>query len=325
MSAIDMPGWASDTSYRTYDEQPTASVPAESSASSASNPWSLPSWWDPGFQSQVDSLYQSAQGRPATNPDATYLGRETGGHYGMDLAPLGSKDAVLKAITAGGAPPASAPAQTGYEDPGTNQLLQYLQDRFKSLMNPQAGSGQSIYEQYARELMAKLQQPAYSDADAQVLKANAYDSMEQERSQTKQRYMETLSRRGILPSSGIALDGLIKIDNHFDGLRAQVDRGFATQAMEAQRQNDLTALQVAAQLASSENGRMNNAYQFAYAPYQLNNDAFGRNLQLVNAGGSPYSFLNSLVGAGNYGQAVNQQQANNIGSLMQYIGFIMGM
>jgi hypothetical protein len=304
---------------------PTAQVPLQGDTAGG-----LPSWYNQG---QVDSWYQSELGRPATNPDAG-----TGGHYGMEHAGAGSMDAIYGIIH--NSPEAQAhrtqttgtsiaPRDTGQTDPSQQLLSQYALDRFNQRLNPNPNSGTSMYETYARQLFDTLKGPAYSDADAQTLKANAYDGMEQERSSTKQRYMEELSRRGIPPSSGVALQGLIKIDNHFAGLRTQVERGFATQAMEAQRQNQIQALSVAAQLAAEEEGRQSDALQFAMLPYQLQNDSFSRNLQLVNAGGSPMSALSGLLGVANYGQGVNTQNQSNRASsanaLGQYLSFLLGL
>lgn len=43
----------------------------------------LPAWWNQG---QVDQWFNQLLGRPEVNPDSSYLGHETGGHYGQELA-----------------------------------------------------------------------------------------------------------------------------------------------------------------------------------------------------------------------------------------------
>lgn len=54
-----------------------------------------PGWWDQG---QVDNWFHTLLGRPEVNPDETYLGTTTGGHYGMEFKPLGSMQKVYDTI-----------------------------------------------------------------------------------------------------------------------------------------------------------------------------------------------------------------------------------
>lgn len=178
-------------------------------------------------------------------------------------------------------PPANANTSPQFDDPSSKLLEDYAVNQYNNRMNPAAGSGTALFEQTARELMETLKQPAYSQHDESVIKTKATDDINKERDATKQRWLEEMQRRGIPPSSGIALDGLSKIENHFSGLRTTVDREFATDAIARTREQRGERLNVASQLSDAEEGRLRDAGNYARMPYDLSDKAYGRNLSLV--------------------------------------------
>lgn len=210
-----------------------------------------------------------------------------------------------------------------FDDPASRLLEDYALDRFGQRMNPDPNSGTAMYEQYAKELINTLKGPVYSAQDESIIKGKAINQIGLEQDQTTQQWLEELSRRGIPPSSGVALDGILKIKNHFAGLRTTVESEFARGAIDATRQQRFQALDTTGKLANSEESRLREAGTYAAMPLELQNNAFQRNLQLVGAGGSPTSVLQSLLQVANQinesDRYSEEQQAELFGSLIQWL------
>lgn len=211
-----------------------------------------------------------------------------------------------------------------FTDPGQQLVESTALSRLQQLQNPDPNSGTAIYEQYAKQLMATLQQAPYTSGDEATIKAGAFNSIEADRTATKQRWLEELSRRGILPSSGVALDGLNKIENQFNQLRATVDNSFAQNAITTARNNRLQALDVAGSLAGSENNRLDAALNVSRIPYNLSTDAFNQNIAAVQAGGSPQanvqSALSLMTATQNSQTLSSANKAQALQALFDYIG-----
>lgn len=224
-----------------------------------------------------------------------------------------------------------------FSDPASALLENYALDQFGNRINPNPTSGTALYEKYARELMDTLRQPVYSPQDEAILKTKATNAIMQERDQTKQRWLEELQARGIPPSSGVALDGLQRIESHFEGLRTTAEAQFASDAIGQTRANRLQVLNTAGQLSQEEEARLQDAGNYARVPYDLQDRAFQRNLQLVGAGGSPSDLTSNALGIANFqnnsalskAQLALQQQAYGSGNnqamtaaLLQYLGYL---
>lgn len=165
--------------------------------------------------------------------------------------------------TGGGTPPGGGvgggtlpPSQ--YDDPHTRLLEQLMLSRIGQLQQPvydPARQGlMSAYEQRARELgqglepayqalLARLEErfkdlqgPGFTGAENEVLRTQALDPIESDRSAARQRVLERLSARGITPESGIAQQALLEVDNAFDGMRAATQTTLA--ATDLQRRED---------------------------------------------------------------------------------------
>lgn len=229
--------------------------------------------------------------------------------------------------------PGATPSSYGgniFDDPASRLIEDYALTRFNQRQNPDPNSGTARYEAYLRqlidslntpseyekylpELAETLKQPVYSDQQSSQLKASVYDNIERERQATKERWIAEISRRGFAPSSGPALDGLLRIDNEFNTMRTVADREFAVNAIglteqrrfqvadtlrgsrdaeQARQGRAVTSLQ---SLSGSEEDRLNQALTFATVPKQLSDNAFQQGLQLVGAGGNPQSMLSNAL------------------------------
>lgn len=189
-----------------------------------------------------------------------------------------------------------APAFTGqFDDPAASLIEQYALDRFHELQDPNPNSGTAMFEAYLRELTETLKGPVYSDQETSQLKASVYDDIEIQRTQTKQRWLEEVGRRGFPPSSGVALEGLQRIEEQFGTMRTVADRQFATKAIDMRDKRLFQVAEALKGLAGSEEGRQDKALTYATLPKQLSDNAFQQNLQLVGAGGNPGSMLSSAL------------------------------
>jgi hypothetical protein len=248
------------------------------------------------------------------------------------VRPEGAQGSATRSTTGQRSASSSYPAfdnsSPTFDDPSSRLLEDYALDRFRMRQNPDPNSGTALFEKYARELIDTLKQPVYSAGDEATIKAGAIDSIMRERDATKQRWLEEVGRRGISPSSGPALDGLRKIDEHYGQLKTTVDAEFAREAIGQTRNQRFQTMDVLGQLAGSEEGRLREAMTYATVPYELENNAFQRNLQLVGAGGNPASLFNSALQLAQYGQQADQ--ANSQGraalstGLMQLLGYYFG-
>lgn len=220
---------------------------------------------------------------------------------------------------------------------------------YDQLNTPQDNSGEQMFEAYAKQLVEQLKAPVYSTEDEAVIKGKAIDAIEQERADTKRQWMQEISHRNISPRSGVSLDGLLQIDNHFNSARTAFEREFAADAISKTRDNrvqvlntlgtlsqaeqtrlnnatgrNVQALNTLGTLASSEEGRIAQALQYATIPKQLSDNSFQQGLQLVGAGGQPSSLLSSALqiaqSVAANSQLKAQQKATSIQAAFEKIG-----
>ena len=266
-----------------------------------------------------DTYLKEIQAKQARRTAPTFSNGGTGGS--ADRNGDGRSDS-------GVAPARPTNTNPQFDDSSQRLIEDYALDRFHQRQNPDPNSGTALFEKYARELIDTLKQPVYSPEDEAVLKSKAVNTIEGERTQTKQRWLEELNRRGIAPSSGIALQGLLDIDNHFNTARNTFETSFAADAVSATRANRVQVLDTYGQLADSEESRLREAGTYAAMPYGLQNDAFQRNLQLVGLGGNPSNFINSLLGIQEAGMQADYYRSSNRAALsaglLQYLGYVYG-
>lgn len=218
------------------------------------------------------------------------------------------------------------PANTSpmFTDPSQQLLESYALDRYHQLQNPDPNSGTGLYESYAKQLVDQLKAAPYSRGDEATIKAGAYNSIGADEQTTTQQWMDEMSKRGIPPSSGIALQGIQNIKDQYNKARASVDQQFASNAITMGQNNRMNALGVLGNLATSENTRLNSAGTYAAIPYNLTQDAFGRNVAAVQAGGNPSVNASTAIQLAQAVQQSNslsaQQKAQFLQELYQFIG-----
>lgn len=299
---------------------------------------------EPGYRADLARTYQGTNGSPGRTAADIYkdlhdqIDRRAASHGGASGS-SSSGGGSASGGSGGSSGGSGASRAAGYSDPASALVERYALDQFGNRINPNANSGTALYEKYARELIDTLRKPVYSPQDEAVLKTQFSDAIMQERDSTKQRWLEELSARGIAPSSGVALDGLMKIESHFEGLRTTAERQFAADAIAQTRAQRFQVLDTAGALSGEEEGRLQDAGNYARVPYDLADRAFQRNLSLVGAGGSPEALTSSALGIAGFqqnsalskAQLALQQQVYNSGNnqamtsaLLQYLGYLFG-
>lgn len=224
----------------------------------------------------------------------------------------------------GGTHPNTSPQ---FNDPASQLVENFALDWFHQLVNPNAQSGTAMLEQYLRDYFKTLTGDPYSPTQESQIKQSAYNAIEAERTATKQRWMEEVSRRGFAPSSGVALDGLRKIDEHYGQLRAQSDNAYALNAINTTQANRAQAASVLSALASGERGRIAEALQYAMIPLGLQDRSFNQGLALTGQA-NPATISNSALSILQMLQQANQingaNRAQFAQGLLQYLGYLFG-
>lgn len=349
---------AGDSSRNTsqmYDSNPPSGGAPSTQASSGSG---APAFGQPSLNaSQIQQQYQASFGRAAT--DAELRSEvENANKYGA-TGILNSIKARANNVAASGVagnpngpqginvssatgrlnPVGGTPNFSGYATPNvpnqpntspqftdpSQQLLEsYALNRYQNLQNPDPNSGAAMYESYAKQLVDRLKSPAYSAGDEAAIKAGAYNSINADEQATMQQWLDEISRRGLRPSDGPALEGLQRIKESFSKVRASVDQQFAVNAINLGRTDRLQALDVLGNLQTSENTRLNAAEHFARVPYDLGTDAFNQNMQAVQAGGQPGANVGSLIQLATAIQGANNISSQQRAQMLQEIFSVLG-
>jgi hypothetical protein len=151
--------------------------------------------------------------------------------------------------------------QSGYapqfNDPLTKQYEQLLQSQTslykqqQAKMQQEAAQQAQVRQQTAaavEKLMAfmntrvdKLQQPAYTDSEANVLKTRLLDPLEADRTATRSRTLNNIGSRGFDPTSGIAQQMFQDVDREYDKTRAKVHGDVAYEQIQEQRSREQEA------------------------------------------------------------------------------------
>lgn len=316
--AIAVPSYYQDRPDGLVGTQPAGSPPVQLQESS-------------DISKQIADYYQSKGGSFGADEQNDLANRRRNGQTDEQIL-ANTRQQADSRFPGGSGGGSSAPAfkntSPSFTDPSQKLIEDSALARYQHLQNPEATSGTGIFEQYARELIDTLKGPVYSAGDEATIKAGAMDSIFKDRDLTKQRWLEEVSKRGMAPSSGPALEGLRRIDEQYKTLQTTVDAEFARNAIQQTRDQRFQTLNTAGQLANSEESRLSGALDVARIPYNLNNDAFSRNLSLVNAGGSPQQLLSSAMSLFNSNQSgdayASQSRQQLAQGLLQYLGWAYG-
>lgn len=180
---------------------------------------------------------------------------------GKELGDPGYALRRLRDVNSGGSPQAPAPAAsyTGgniFDDPATAPFMQLLTSRINALNQPYHNPQLDQLNGYLQQYFQKLQGPAYTPQQMDLLQTQSLDPLTRERDAALQREKERGAARG-LGNSGVAQMRQNQIENQFEQLRTQSQAGFASKAVDLDRINQQQAAGVAQLLANIEQTAFN--------------------------------------------------------------------
>jgi hypothetical protein len=163
-----------------------------------------------------------------------------------------------------------------FQDDTFDEVLNLIRGRVGSVSSMAAPSfvGNAYMGDYANEArkrIGELNQEPFSAAEESRLKTGALEAIEKNRSSSKQRALENISRRGIADTSGILLEMEGDIDRGADSDRATSEREFANYVTSERNRRKDSATQIAAGLAAlgSQEAAMANSNAVAGANFGL--------------------------------------------------------
>lgn len=249
----------------------------------------------------LDSFYQRTLGRaPDANErasDMENIGKYGAGAFESDFLskrPNNQPGSGTYAQVAPQSVPSGPSPSKQFSDPISSFLEDWSNKYAKQLENPPQGSGRSMLENALQQIAGQFQKGGFTPAEQEVFQTQALDPLEQLRKARKQQVMEELSRRGISPTSGVALSMLQDVDRQFDASRAQTQRGIAAQGAQETQQRMLQAVNLLSTLAGSQDQRMNQAFNYYSVPYNLSNNAFNQSMQFAQMN-NPLSLIQPLL------------------------------
>lgn len=142
----------------------------------------------------------------------------------------------------------TAPVDQGtnvFDDPATQAFERLLNARVQGLNTPFQNPDFEPAVTQLRSYLARLQGPAYTPAQTDLIKTQTLDPLERQRQAARQQVVQRLAARGITPSSGIVERALEDVDQQFNQLRTQTEAGFARGAIGLERENAERAAQLA--------------------------------------------------------------------------------
>lgn len=218
-----------------YDQYPTGNVPAEH--------------MEPGKET---NLYNPGSMSWLTNtPGGSTPPPTPGAGPGPDPGPGPRPNPIPNPR---GVPP---PANFSFNDPLTKQFEQLLQMQLSmyqqqqeamrvaaeqaAAKRAQTAAAVDRLSQFMNQRVTKLQGPAYTGSEAEVLRAQLLDPIERDRSAARQRALEHVSARGLRPEDGLAQELMNLVDREYNEYRAKAQGSLASRQIEEQRSREQEA------------------------------------------------------------------------------------
>lgn len=233
--------------------------------------------------------------------------------------------------------------QQPVNDPNRQMYEQMLKQRADAL-----GQGNSQLDQlmtYLQSRFKDLSGPGYTGAENEVIRTGALDPIEQDRAAAKKKVMDRLAQRNIQPGSGVYEAAMLEVDKSFDSMRgatqtqiagnelarredrAQRAQTIGTQLADipdarAREQLDVfSALDRLSQIARSEDdARQREAISYGGGLNDLSSQRLQLAMQAAGMGGNPSSLGQTLTGIAGLNQNSAAYDANNNSSLWSGLG-----
>lgn len=137
--------------------------------------------------------------------------------------------------------------QGGYDDMLRRQYQDALQQRAGALATGNKQLDQLLG--YLQERFTDLKGPGYTGAENEVLRTQALDPIERDRTAAKQQLTNRLAAMGHGPESGVFQQAMQQLDNEFMGMRAVTQTQLSTNELARRENRSQRAEAIGAQLA----------------------------------------------------------------------------
>jgi hypothetical protein len=215
-----------------------------------------------------------------------------------------------------------------FGDPATAQWEKLLNARIAALQTPYNNPAFQPAIDQLTQYLQRLNGPAYTPAQMDLMQTQTLDPLEHQRSQAKQQIIQRMAAHGVGPGSGILEKALQDADQQFNALRTKTQAGFATGAIGQDNQNAASAAALAPQIASmyqqqfnAQDARDNQAVSMAGVIPQTAWDRLTGANSLVQQTNP----LSALQLAGGFQQQGYQQSQDFTGGLMSILSLLMGL
>ena len=207
-----------------------------------------------------------------------------------------------------------------FSDPYTKLLEQIAQEQLTALRQPQTNPALDRFLSFLDTRFSDLTtNPGYGPDELALLRTQALEPIEQDRTASQRRSLERTAARGMLPSSGLTELDSREVDTHYDRIRGGVQRDLGINAL-ARRDQDLdramgigqiAGLQIPQMQRTEDAQRRNELMQTAGVLYNLPRQAMYDSLAVVNGSPAPGDLFGNAVQLMNANQNtryMNQQQ-----------------
>lgn len=219
-----------------------------------------------------------------------------------------------------------------FDDPYTKAFEDLLKQQLASIQQPQSNPALDQLLQFLNTQFAeKSQNPGYSTSEQALLRTQALDPIERDRSAAMQRSRERTAASGYLPSSGIDELRDQQIDLGYDQLRGAAQRDLGINAINRRDQNlaqaltlgQLAGIQIPQMQRAEDASRRSEAIGYANSLYQLPRQAMADAQSVIS--GSPLGadmfskavqLLTNQQEQQRYNQAQGQQMWYQIGQML---------
>jgi hypothetical protein len=177
-------------------------------------------------------------------------------------------------------------------DPGYQQMMAYLQQRFQD-----------------------LQGPGRTGAENEVIRTQALDPIESDRQAARKRVTERMAAAGHTMESGVMQMALNEVDKAFDGMRASTQNVMASDELQRREGRNQYAEGLAGTIYGIPQARNREAIGYAGALSDLGPQRLQLAMQAAGMGGSPQSMFQSLMQMAQLNQnsaLLNQQNSGQL-------------
>lgn len=147
---------------------------------------------------------------------------------------------------------------------------------------------------YLNARVGKLQGPAYTGTEAEVLRTQLLDPLERDRTAAQKRALEQISSRGYELDSGVAQELLAQVNRAFDEQRTSAQGGLAQRQIDEQRSREQEAQQLLQYLAALPDATARGDLEYVTYVQNLLNQPRQASLATGIAGGTGVAQLMDL-------------------------------